>query len=139
VNDEIQKVRDYFADDKYLTSTGVIIEEAREGYALCYMDASAPHLNAGGFVQGGALFTLADSCFAAASNAGYILAGEPKTAVGQSVSISYLNAAKPGRIYAEAKKVSGGRRMSVYEVEIRGEEGRKLCLFVGNAYTVDKK
>ena len=62
-------VREYFAKDQFATSIGIKLLEVRPGYAVSEMEITEQHLNALKIVQGGAVFTLADYTFAAASNA----------------------------------------------------------------------
>ena len=64
----LEDIRERFAGDRYAAHSGIIIEEAREGYARCSMVIQPYHLNALNSVQGGALFTLGDFAFAVASS-----------------------------------------------------------------------
>ena len=63
--EQIQKV---FANDRFATDNGAVIEQVDEGYAKCWLEIQPHHLNAAGTVMGGAIFTLADFAFAVASN-----------------------------------------------------------------------
>ena len=86
----LEDIRERFAGDRYAAHSGIIIEEAREGYARCSMVIQPYHLNALNSVQGGVLFTLGDFAFAVAS-----CCGEQK-AVSLSNQISYMKPAKAG-------------------------------------------
>ena len=55
--EQIQKV---FANDRFATDNGAVIEQVDEGYAKCWLEIQPHHLNAAGTVMGGAIFTLAD-------------------------------------------------------------------------------
>jgi len=134
---EIEKVREFFKDDRYLMMTGVTIDEIGEDAAVVSFDIADIHFNAAGAVQGGATYTLADSAFAVACNVGHLARGEKKLTVSQSASISYLKPAKGKRLIATAEKVSGGRRISVYNIDITDEIGTKVARMTGNAYTID--
>ena len=59
--EQIQKV---FANDRFATDNGAVIEQVDEGYAKCWLEIQPHHLNAAGTVMGGAIFTLADFAFA---------------------------------------------------------------------------
>jgi acyl-CoA thioesterase len=136
---DIEKIRGFFTGDRYLMLTGIRIDEASEGAAVLSFEIADMHYNAGGVVQGGATYTLADSAFAVASNAAHIARGEKKITVNQSASISYLKPAKGKRLIARASKISGGNRISVYSIEVTDELGTKVARMTGNAYTVDLK
>ncbi|MDR1954199.1 MAG: PaaI family thioesterase [Clostridiales Family XIII bacterium] len=135
---DVEKIKAFFTRDRYLTTTGVRIDEVGEDFAVCSFDIADMHLNGADVVQGGATYTLADSAFAVASNAGLIERGEPKITVNQSASISYFRPPKGGKLIARAEKISGGRRMSVYRVEVSDELGTDVALMVGNGYTIDR-
>jgi acyl-CoA thioesterase len=132
-----EKTKAFFTRDRYLTMTGVRIDEVGEDRAVCSFDITDMHLNGADAVQGGATYTLADSAFAVASNAGFIERGESKITVNQSASISYFRPPKGRRLIALAKKVSGGRQISVYRMEVSDELGTDVALMVGNGYTID--
>jgi acyl-CoA thioesterase len=134
---DIEKIREAFSQDGYLTATGVFIDEADEDYAVCSLDIADMHLNIADVVQGGATYTLADSAFAVASNAGFIDRGENRITVNQSASISYFRPPKGKKLIAAAKKISGGKKMSVYSMEVSDDLGVAVALMIGNGYTVD--
>ncbi|MDR0852257.1 MAG: PaaI family thioesterase [Clostridiales Family XIII bacterium] len=135
---DTEKIKNYFYNDKYLKLTGVSIDEVAADYAVCSFEIAAEkHLNAGNNVQGGAIFTLADSAFGVASNTVHIDAGEKKISVSQSASISYFKPPNGKKLIVTAKKISGGNKMSVYSMEVTDELGTKVALMIGNAYTVD--
>ncbi|MDR0853847.1 MAG: hotdog fold thioesterase [Clostridiales Family XIII bacterium] len=136
----IEDVRDVFADDKYLVGTGVVIEEAGFEYCKCSLIASDDHMNAGGAVQGGAIYTLADSAFAVASNFRHLSENDGFITVSQSASISYLTAGKNGeKLLAIADKIGGGKRTPVYCIDVYGEDDRLVATMIGNGYSVVKK
>ena len=118
----LEETRKYFANDRYATElTGIIIDEVREDYAKCSMEIYPQHLNANGFVMGGAIFTLADFAFAAASNT------EEKNSVSLSSTIEYFRPAKGSVLYAEAVCKKGGRQVGFYEITVTDEEGKKVA------------
>ena len=108
----METVKQYFRNDRFAAQAGIEIAEVRPGYARARMAVVPDHLNAAGTVQGGALFTLADLTFAAASNA----AG-PR-AVGVNMSISCLHAVRSGTLEAEAVEVARSRKLSTCTVRL---------------------
>lgn len=120
---DLDKINAFFKGDVYaMEQTGVTIEEAGEGYAVCSFIPDEKHANADGVVQGGAIYTLADFCFAVAANAkGLIETGRPTT-VTLSANASYLRPAKLGeKLVAKANCVKQGRSACYYQVQVASE------------------
>ncbi|MDR1796730.1 MAG: PaaI family thioesterase [Clostridiales Family XIII bacterium] len=136
----LEKARAVFAADKYLMLTGVRIDEVGADSCRCSLVVEPQHMNAGGAAQGGAVYTLADSAFAVACNIGHLERGEALITVSQSASISYLRAVPLGaKLEAFAQKVGGGKRSSVYRIDVTAEDGKPVATMTGNAVTVPKR
>ncbi|MDR3225827.1 MAG: PaaI family thioesterase [Clostridiales Family XIII bacterium] len=136
---DIKDVRAYFRGDKYLTMTGVTIEEAEDGRAVCTVDiVPENHFNKGGVVQGGVTYTLADCTFAVASNYKFLDRGETDKfiTVSQSASITYFTPPKGKKLICKAKAITRGRVSSVYQMKVKDELGTRVALMIGNGYTV---
>jgi acyl-CoA thioesterase len=105
---------------------GLAIEEAREGYARVSMRVRADMVNGHGAAHGGMIFALADSAFAYACN------GRDVKTVGAQASIAFLDAAREGELLvAEAREAAFVGRSGVYNVSVRGEDGRTVAEFQG--------
>ena len=99
------KAREIFSHDLYATeSTGVKIEEAREGYARCSLTLTPLHRNAMGAVMGGVMFTLADLAFAIAANSHCLANNQPLQWVSLNSSIHYLGQTHTISIHDENDK-----------------------------------
>jgi acyl-CoA thioesterase len=98
-----------------------------EDSARCSMPLTPMHLNAGGVAQGGAVYTLCDTTFAVAANAGGILT------VSQCADMHYLRPGAGERLYAEASCVSAGRSTCLYRVNVTDGEDRQVavCMVTG--------
>ncbi|MHB0857658.1 MAG: PaaI family thioesterase [Anaerolineae bacterium] len=118
----------YLQDDRYARHLGIVLLEARPGYARARLTLQPEHLNSVGTAHGGAIFSLADLAFAAASNAYGVVA------VGINVSISYLKAAREGILLAEAREVSCSQRLASYTVHVTDETGDIIAIFQGMVY-----
>ncbi len=118
--------------DIFAQHLGIKIVQAAEGQAQAEMLAEEKHLNSLGIVHGGAIFSLADTAFAAASNS------HQATALAINATISYCNAAHKGRLRAWAKEVSLNRRLATYLVEIKDDEDNLIALFQGTVYRKEK-
>lgn len=117
-----------FDRDRFANGNGMRVVEVRLGYARAEMTVESRHLNAVGILQGGALFTLADLAFAAASNSHGVVA------VGCQADITYFKAVEAGKITAIADEVSRTRKLSTCLVHIYDEHDEPLALFKGIAY-----
>lgn len=117
----LEELQEFFQADRFATEMGAVITECTEDGAAVEMTADGRHLNAAGTVQGGALFTLADFAFAVAANAGGVLT------VSLQNSISFLHPALPGRLRAEARRVSETKRTCCYEVSVTDGAGREAA------------
>lgn len=131
----LEHIRAFFAKDRFATNAGVVIDSVTEDEVLCSMPITPEHLNAGGTVQGGAIFTLADLAFAVHSNLRLLLGETAGITVGQSNSISYLAAPKGKRLIARSTCLSRGRSVSVYRVEVRDDLGHFVADMRGNGFT----
>ena len=132
----IEEIRRRFAADRFATeAAGIAIDEAREGYAKCSMELRPVHRNAAGAVMGGAIFTLADFCFAVAANG----AASPKgVAVSLSSSISFLSGAKGDKLIGEAECAKSGRSACFYTVTIEDDLGTKVAIVTANGFFTGK-
>lgn len=125
----MKTVQDFFnRADAFAKHNGMRITEVREGFARAEMDIQPSHLNGAGTVHGGALFTLADFAFAAASNS------RGQLALSINSSISIFKGANKGRLIAECREVSHAPKLASFEVGIRNEAGDLLATFQGMVY-----
>ena len=114
----IERARETFGHDRFATEvTGIEIVDVAENYASCELAIDSRHRNAMGAVMGGAIFTLADFCFAVAANA------EKLSVVSVSSNIVYLNAVRGERLIAEAHCLKSGRRNCFFRVTVTDELG----------------
>jgi len=107
---------------------GIEILEAGPGYAKTRLVLDQRHLNGVGTAHGGAIFSLADIAFAAASNSYGIVA------MGISVSISYFKAVTEGILTAEAREMALNHKLATYLIDIKTGEGEAVALFQGTVY-----
>lgn len=112
---DIEKVKKFFDNDLFVKHCDIEITEAKEAYCECKMTVSDKHLNAGGVIQGGAIYTLADFTFAVAANC------DGRHTVTQGANITYIKAGKGSYLTARANKISSGRSTCLYEVKVYDE------------------
>lgn len=125
---EIQALKEFFLHDEFARQNGIEIVDIAEGYARTQVHIGPRHLNAGGNVQGGVLFTLADLAFAAATNSHGILT------VTSSANITFVRGASSGYITAEAHELVNHHHLPFCEVRVTDEAGNLLGIFTANGY-----
>jgi acyl-CoA thioesterase len=132
--DWLKTARDIFSQDIYATeTTGIVIEEAEPGYAVCSLSVDGRHLNANNKVMGGAIFTLADLAFAITCNL-----DRPLT-VSQGSTINYLSAPAGEKVIATGRLVRAGSRTCFCTVDVYDNTGRHVAFFTGNGMVVQMK
>lgn len=111
------------SNDSFARMVGIEYQEVRPGYGRTAMTVTPQMLNALGIPHGGAIFSLADSAFAAASNS------HGQVAVALSMSINFLAAAAPGtRLVAEAQELRKGYRAGFYQITVTSEAGDPIAV-----------
>ncbi len=129
----LEEIRNRFKNDHFATdTTGIVIDSAEPGKAVCSMTLEERHMNENNVPMGGAVFTLADFVCAIAAN-GY---SERKT-VSQNVSITFLSPAKGKRLIAEASCLREGRTTALYMADVRDELGTYVAHAVLNGYVIN--
>ncbi len=128
----LEEIRQRFSGDRFATeTTGIEIQEAGPGRAVCTMEIRPIHLNANRVPQGGAVFTLGDFAFAIAANG-----HSERISVSQQVSITFLAPAKGKVLTAEASCLKAGRRTCLYKVDITDELGTYVAHLTVNGFTI---
>ena len=129
----LEEIRNRFKNDHFATeATGIVIDLAEPGKAVCSMVLEERHMNENNVPMGGAVFTLADFACAIAAN-GY---SERKT-VSQNVSITFLSPAKGKRLIAEASCLREGRTTALYTADVKDELGTYVAHAVLNGYAIN--
>lgn len=116
--------------DRFAAHTGVEIEKVAEDYARATLTVAEHHLNAGGVCQGGAIFTLADTALACASNSHLMLTFSIES------SIYYHKSALKGEVLtAEAVALCPHRKIPSFEVKVTNRSGELIASFRAISYT----
>src|SRR3712207_696168 len=92
---------------------GLQVEPQDDGSSRVVLDAGEAHLNPGGNVHGGVLATMID---VAMSTAVATTGGESPVTV--SLTVTYLEPGRPGRLEARAGVRKRGKRLMVVEAEV---------------------
>jgi len=121
-------IHDYFKTDQFAARNNIELIEVGGGHAKAKMTLHPHHWNGIGTVHGGALFTLADFCFAAACNS------HGTVAVAIDANITFMKAISTGTLYAEAREIAKNFKLGSYAVEVRSDQGDLIAQFHGLAY-----
>jgi acyl-CoA thioesterase len=125
----MKDLKEYFATgDLFARHNGIELDDIGPGRARASMKIEPYHFNGAGTVHGGAIFTLADYAFAAASNS------HGRLAMGINTSVSFVKAALKGTLYAEASEQSKGPKLASYSVMITDDDGDVVAIFQGMVY-----
>lgn len=136
---DVNQIKEFFEKDKFAKTTGALIEKITDNEVICVLDYNENHLNAGGTVQGGAIFTLADFAFAVACNLEDLKNDTEAITVSQSSHIIFFKPAKGDKLIAKATCIQKGRKVSVYRMEITDNLGTHVAEMTGNAYRIIKQ
>jgi len=125
----LEYAREIVARDPYATFLGIELLESREAYAKLSLEVKPEYANAVDRAHGAIVYAAADQAFAVACNScGY-------KAVALTVTIHYMAGAPIGsKIYSEAKPVNVRRKISLWNLEVRLEDGTIVATAEGTAY-----
>ncbi len=118
----------FFDRDNWAKEAGIELLEVSQGRAKVRMHIREKHKNSHGTVHGGAIFSLADTAFALASNSH----GVPAAAI--NAHISYVKAATSGTLYASGEEFSINKKIATYTVTVTDDAGEKIAIFQGMVY-----
>ena len=121
-------LRKRFEGEPFARAVGLRLLNVAEGYALVEMTCTREMENIFSMVHGGAIFTLADTAFAAAVNA------QGRAAVAINISITFMKAVASGTLCAEAREAALSNRLGSYTVNVTDESQALVAIFQGLAY-----
>lgn len=126
--EDIEKVREFFGNDRFAVTNGAVIDEIGDKSAVVSMAIESRHRNALGIVMGGAVFTLADFAFAVASN------HEKAGTVSLNANITFLKASQSNKLIARAECIRDGRTTCYYRVTVKDDTGVLISEVTINGY-----
>ena len=127
------KVFEKIRRDPFARSLGIELLELQPGYSRMKMTVRGEMLNFHGIPHGGAIFSLADAAFAAASNSHGI------QAVALEMTVHYLATVDVGMtLYAEAREERRGKRTALYHIRVTDPEGNLIASCQGLVYRREK-
>ncbi|NLI20161.1 MAG: PaaI family thioesterase [Clostridiales bacterium] len=129
----LEEMRALFREDRFATDLcGIAIDEVTPTGATCSMPVTPSHLNSNGTVQGGAIFTLCDTAFSVAANAG------GRLTVSRSADITYIKPGRGDRLRAVAEQVARGGTTCLYRVSVYDDTGTLIAFMTGNGHFLQR-
>ena len=120
--------------DRFAKHLGIRLERVGSGRATTSLTVKKKMLNFHGVAHGGALFSLADAAFAAASNS------HGTRALALSFEISYRRPGLLGdRLTALAVEESAGRKSALYHVLVTNQDGKTVAVCHGTVFKTGEK
>ncbi|MDR1043888.1 MAG: PaaI family thioesterase [Candidatus Adiutrix sp.] len=135
---DVNRIKEFAARDQFANLIGAVVETVSDREVVCTLDINEKHLNAGGVVQGGVIFTLADFALALACNADDLSAGNGAISLSQSGSIIFFRPARGGRLTARTSLLQKGRQISVYRMTVTDHQGAAVAEMTANACRVTR-
>ena len=129
-HEAMSEIQEFFTkNDRFAAHADIELLEVSAGRAKASMRVGEKHLNGVGGAHGGAIFTLADLVFAAASNS------HGTVAVAINASISYLKGVVAGTLLtAEAEENSLHPKLGSYTIHVTDDAGDLVAVFQGIVY-----
>jgi LAO/AO transport system kinase len=121
------------ARDAFARHLGLELLEAGEGTATVAMRVRPEHINFWGSCHGGAIFSLADTALGLACNSYGSVAALIDSHMTFSVAVQAGE-----RLTARAEEVSRTRKLGVYRMEVRREDGVLVASLTGTVYRTGK-
>jgi acyl-CoA thioesterase len=134
---DAQKIADavgqqMFARDHAAQMLGIKLVEIKPGFARMSMTVRPDMVNGHDICHGGLIFTLADTSFAYACNAGN------RATVAQNCAITFLAAARQGDVLtAAAAERHRTRRTGLTDIEVTDQTGKLIAIFRGHSQQLD--
>lgn len=126
-----EDLRETMESDPFCELLGIELVDVGPGRATTELAITDDLMNFHATPHGGALYSLADAAFAAASNA------DGETTVAMETNTSYLEAVDVGEtVTAEAERLHRSGRTASYRVEVTDENDERIAIFRGRGYVL---
>ena len=123
---EIQELVRHTQESELMRLFGIEIETAEIGRVVLRMPVTPRVHQYIGIMNGGVSLLLAET----AASLGAVISSDLSkvSPVGIEINANHLRAVSKGIIRAEATSIYHGRSLSVWQVEIRNERGKLICI-----------
>lgn len=114
-----------FSRETLMSTLGIQVTEASPERVVAQMEVTPRHHQPLGFLHGGASVALAETV---ASVGAYLAAPEGYTSFGLEINANHLRSMRSGKVTAVATPLHKGRTTHVWNIEIRDEKSRLVCV-----------
>ena len=121
---------EFIANDRFAAENGVKLVSCENGVAVTEVELGERHMNANGVVQGGLIFTLADTAFALLCNS------DERCGVGMVNTINFLRPGTGTKLTATATFVNNGRTTNCVDVVVTDDRDRVVAKMQCTGYYV---
>ena len=126
---ELDAIRTLFEErNAFAAHAGVEILDLAEGRATCTMTIGDLHRNPFGTVNAGAIYTLAQTAFAVASNS------QGDMTLTTTLAIAYIKPATAGTLTARATERSASGRLGVFTIEVTDDSNELIAEVQATGY-----
>ncbi|MER3482181.1 MAG: competence protein ComA [Meiothermus sp.] len=108
-----------------VSTLGIRLLEASPERVVAEMDVTPKVHQPFGFLHGGASVSLAETV---ASIGAFLAAPEGHTSFGLEINANHLRSVREGKLTATGTPIHSGRTTAVWNIEIRDEQGRLVCI-----------
>lgn len=130
------KIANQFTKNTLVNHLGIEFTEVGDNYLAAKMPVDKRTVQPFGILHGGASVSLAETVGSFASN---MIAGPGTTVVGVEINANHLKAATKGYVHAKAIPVRLGRKLHVWNIEIRDDEDQMVCISRLTTMLIEKK
>ena len=116
---------DFPARETLGATLGIEITEASAERVVATMPVEPRHHQPLGYLHGGATVALAETV---ASVGAYLAAPDGHTAFGMEINANHLRPKRDGTLTATAEPLYAGRSTQVWEIDVRDERGKRVCV-----------
>lgn len=123
---DLEELLEQTRQSELLQLLDISIETAEKGFVRLQMPVTSKVHQYIGIMNGGISLLLAET----AASLGAVVSSDLKkvTPVGIEINANHLRAVSRGIITAEAKNIYHGRTLSVWNVEIKNDRGKLICI-----------
>lgn len=109
-----------------LETLGIVVQEARPDRVVATMPVGPRQHQPYGLLHGGASVALAETVASVGSS--LLPNGGVQRAVGLEINANHIRSVRSGLVTAVGTPVHQGRSTQVWSIEIRGDDGRLVCV-----------
>ena len=123
--EKVQRVNDSFQNT--MTSTiGIEITDIEDDFICGKMPVDERTIQPFGLLHGGASAALAETLGSVAG--GIMVYPNDETVVGIEINANHLKSARDGWVYGKATPIRIGKKIQVWNIEIRNDSGDLICV-----------